>query len=1258
MIETCPIHGAPQSDVPCSDCDRAREATDKPLSNTLFGEAASIDDPASLSFREKELELERQRLELERQKLELESRRLELEAEARSAEPEPKRTSGPIPSKRRSGRPSSSSGRLRKRKTSGERRVSSSGRLPARLPSGRVPSPGAPPRSSSSLVLALLIVGIIILSSTGAALVFWPSRRAPSVALDSGSSGSREETPELAALRRKAESGDGKAMLNLGALHYSGVGAPRDLDEAKRWLQRAAEAGDADVAAKAVMALSQIRAYEEQIAAAERQAGEAQRVRREREADEIARLAALEKESRAREEQERKSREKEASRLAKREAAEHQLRVEEISETLDDVEADLGDPTYESVVAAKAQLAEVLEDSATTVPLRERTTRLLNEKLGAAAHKAASVLLEEAWSLAGEQQLQGALDALDKRDLLGPDDGNAEAVELRTRCKRQLIALEEARRAEENAVAEQARADRDAVVSSLRLEVRKRCERWFALRAPKKLACHKCGGAGQVQCGDCQGKGYKVTIGGGFNTGSGRKTCGRCAGARSLTCVDMGGYDTQGLRMAFWDFVAPSARKGFRRKDYYSAVVVGQELSSVVGSSLTIESAVVDAIEIAGDRAIVSARVRWFRAPWDSRRNSYFSSEESYAITWYRERGKFYVQLGAEASPEALLPEADQTADPSEAGESEPAAVAPEPEPEPEEREDTRYRRELDAKRRSHESLHPVDSMQAEKELEQLRPRLRAQPLTRDDAVAAEAFLARWPRTSHRGEVLELLEPYYLRTGRRWPLELTAKVDSGKTESAIRAALDWLARHQDADGRWDSDHWSRADYRVFCSPKATYNGNVWDRGDARYDVGVTSLSVLAFLSANETHRTGSHKMALDRAIRWLVAQQTENGGIGFSEGESIYNHAVATLALAEALLLTGDEELEKSAQKAVSLCLAAQNPGQGWKYGIRPDRNDTSVTGWMVLALTTAKAAKLEVPIESFHGARNWLDRATSTAGGAGYQTPGGGSSYIPTQKGKFDQVPAMTATAIVSRMALDSAEAKGSVVALGERAVMAERPSWSSPADTRKCNFYYWHHGSLAMGALGGHNGARWLAALRRALLPNQRRSGCAKGSWDPVGEWCIAGGRVYATAINTLALAGHHRHPLAEASRGRPARAAPGSAKGPEPRKELDPTRPDAILEEPRQLLREGMEKAREAIDDARNGRPDAALSALALATARLEKAQAMFLEISDAHSRPKSGGGRELVAEFEVIKQYLSAIDAKLDELEGIREELDDY
>ncbi|MEZ6189090.1 MAG: prenyltransferase/squalene oxidase repeat-containing protein, partial [Planctomycetota bacterium] len=210
---------------------------------------------------------------------------------------------------------------------------------------------------------------------------------------------------------------------------------------------------------------------------------------------------------------------------------------------------------------------------------------------------------------------------------------------------------------------------------------------------------------------------------------------------------------------------------------------------------------------------------------------------------------------------------------------------------------------------------------------------------------------------------------------------------SPATESAVRGALRWLMRAQSRDGRWDADDW-----RHLREHTSEIQGAV-EQGMGRYDVGLTGLALLAYLGNGNTHHAGPFKRTVNAGFKWLLTQQEAHGGIGFRPGDegSIYNHAIATMALCEALAVSGDNRrFRKPAEKAVRFCLDAQNPGFGWKYEPRSGHNDTSVTGWMVLALKAAKSAKLDVPDDAFEAARTWFDAATNAGGEVGYQGPDG----------------------------------------------------------------------------------------------------------------------------------------------------------------------------------------------------------------------------------------------------------------------------
>lgn len=338
------------------------------------------------------------------------------------------------------------------------------------------------------------------------------------------------------------------------------------------------------------------------------------------------------------------------------------------------------------------------------------------------------------------------------------------------------------------------------------------------------------------------------------------------------------------------------------------------------------------------------------------------------------------------------------------------------------------------------------------------------------------------------------------------------------TEAAIKSGLSWLAKHQSADGRWDTDNW-----RGNCK-KGRCDGPGVNNGDSRYDVGHTGLALLAFHGAGHTKVHGKYKAQIGKALAYLMKIQRFDGSLGFGSGEEMYNHAIATTALCEAYGMTGDKNLKKAAEKAVNYCLKAQNPMLGWKYGVRPGRNDTSMTGWMVTALTAAKRAKLKVSASALTGAHNWFKRATARNGATGYQSPGGGSSYIPATDGKYDQVPCMTAVSILSRIHIGEKRSNSQILA-GTKLLLADTPRRAAKTDTKKANFYYWYYGTSAMFQVGGKSWKTWNNKVKKAILPFCRKGGCEDGSIDPVGEWCIAGGRVYSTAITILTLETYYR-------------------------------------------------------------------------------------------------------------------------------------
>ena len=381
---------------------------------------------------------------------------------------------------------------------------------------------------------------------------------------------------------------------------------------------------------------------------------------------------------------------------------------------------------------------------------------------------------------------------------------------------------------------------------------------------------------------------------------------------------------------------------------------------------------------------------------------------------------------------------------------------------------------------------------------------------------------------------------------------LTREGGSEGTESAVLAALEWLYRHQDADGGWKAAGFNNASVRERRGPSANKDSNRYpkDSGWQENNVGVTALAILAFTGYGHTHITGKHEhfvTCLKKAVRYMLKQQTmrtgdpaRDGRYGSEASEQwTYSHAIATMAMAELLLMSNDFKLKKSVREATKLCLRAQNDGRGWRYGIKPGDNDTSVTGWMVLALKTAKQCRLGLPKgafqNSFEGALKWFDYATASNGKVGYNVPGDEGSRLAA--GHANPYPfskdlsCMTAVGVLCRLFSGESRRVASIRS-GVDILSQQPPVWHEQKgrSLSTINIYYWYYATYAMFQFGGKPWQAWNTKMQRALVDTQRAeykddSPEVDGSWDPIGEWGISGGRVYATALGAMTLEVYYR-------------------------------------------------------------------------------------------------------------------------------------
>lgn len=343
-----------------------------------------------------------------------------------------------------------------------------------------------------------------------------------------------------------------------------------------------------------------------------------------------------------------------------------------------------------------------------------------------------------------------------------------------------------------------------------------------------------------------------------------------------------------------------------------------------------------------------------------------------------------------------------------------------------------------------------------------------------------------------------------------------------ETESAVTAGLRWLKAHQDPNGHWDADN-----FTAQCK-----GGTCHGLGKEWTDMGQTGLAVLAFLGAGNTHRTGTYKEQVRNALKYMKENQSPDGCFGPQAKDThyMYNHAIAALAMVEAYEVSGKSPLLKaSAQAGIDYLINAQNPGLAWRYQAQSGDNDSSVSGWAVMALKSAKVAGLNVPSESFEGARNWFDSVTDDSYyRAGYMKRGDSGSRLVGLEGKFAPSEAMTAVAMTSRVFMGEEPTKSQYIKGGAQLLSQNLPEWEDGEGKAesKIDFYYWYYGTMAMFQVGGESWKAWNGKMKKALVDSQKTKGCEDGSWEPIDAWSSEAGRVYATAINILSLEIYYRY------------------------------------------------------------------------------------------------------------------------------------
>jgi hypothetical protein len=204
--------------------------------------------------------------------------------------------------------------------------------------------------------------------------------------------------------------------------------------------------------------------------------------------------------------------------------------------------------------------------------------------------------------------------------------------------------------------------------------------------------------------------------------------------------------------------------------------------------------------------------------------------------------------------------------------------------------------------------------------------------------------------------------------------------------------------------------------------------------------------------------------------------------------------------LAEVAGMTNDHlavEVRHKLQKAVDVILQAQRTqgrdAGGWRYTLRGNDSDISVTGWQVMALRAAKNLGCDVPPERIERAIAYIQRC---------RDPGtGGFCYQPGSR----VTVACTGTSILA-LEICGKEQHGKPELLRAGSYILKNPPWQSGHTA-----YAIYYCTQAMFQLGDNYWNSYRPRLHDALLRTQRANGC----WDN-----DAVGPDYSTAMAILAL------------------------------------------------------------------------------------------------------------------------------------------
>ncbi len=301
---------------------------------------------------------------------------------------------------------------------------------------------------------------------------------------------------------------------------------------------------------------------------------------------------------------------------------------------------------------------------------------------------------------------------------------------------------------------------------------------------------------------------------------------------------------------------------------------------------------------------------------------------------------------------------------------------------------------------------------------------LHAEGRTRDDPVIARGLAAldtHWSVRRHGGRIIQASQSPVWDTA----LMLIAQLDCGRTPAArpaLQRAVEWLLAHEVR---------TAGDWQVR-SPGVEPGGWAFEHANAHYpDVDDTAVVVLLLARLrHDMPDPGRIDGAIDRAVRWLTAMQSRNGGwaafdrdndsqlladMPFCDfGEAVDPpSADVTAHVLEAFAALGRDGSDPAVQRGIAFIRGEQEPAGSWfgRWGVNHLYGTVAV-------LTALRAVGEPRDAPTIIRAADWLAGQQNDDGGWGESC----ASYMdPAQIGRGVSTPSQTGWALMGLIAVDA---------------------------------------------------------------------------------------------------------------------------------------------------------------------------------------------------------------------------------------------